>query len=129
MTPGKRIIELRESIDINQTELAQKIEINRSVLNRIEQGTRAIRDDELKKLADFFHVSTDYLLGRDEEQPTDDIARTLLQSEEKEKTPNRTIEMLRTYAALPPDKKVCAREYISFLSNTCQNKQPIQQDK
>lgn len=129
MTPGERIIELRESIDINQTELAQKIEINRSVLNRIEQGTRAIRDDELKKFADFFHVSTDYLLGRDEEQPTDDIARILLRSEEKEKTPNRTIEMLRTYAKLPPDKKSCAREYIAFLSNTCQNKQPIQQDK
>lgn len=63
MTPGARIANLRETMELNQTELAKKIEINRSVLNRIEQGTRPIRDDELKKIADFFHVSTDYLLG------------------------------------------------------------------
>ena len=69
MTPGKKIVELREARDMNQTELAQALEINRSVLNRIEQGTRPIRDDELKKLADYFHVTTDELLGRDAPAP------------------------------------------------------------
>ena len=63
MTPGAIIAELREAKDMNQTELAKELEINRSVLNRIELGTRPIRDDELKKIAKYFHVSTDYILG------------------------------------------------------------------
>lgn len=63
MTPGAIIAALREAKDMNQTELAKALEINRSVLNRIELGTRPIRDDELKKIANYFHVSTDYILG------------------------------------------------------------------
>ena len=61
---GKRIIDLRNDKDINQTQFADCIKINRSVLNRIELGTRSIRDDELSTIANFFNVSTDYLLGR-----------------------------------------------------------------
>lgn len=64
MSPGSKIRTLREAHDITQKELAQKIHINRSVLNRIELGTRAIRDDELKKIADFFGVTADSLLGK-----------------------------------------------------------------
>ncbi len=64
MSPGSKIRTLREAHDITQKDLAQKIHINRSVLNRIELGTRAIRDDELKKIADFFGVTADSLLGK-----------------------------------------------------------------
>ena len=69
MSIGKKIIELRESQGLTQSMLAEKININRSVLNRIELESRPIRADELKLIADFFHVSTDYLLGRDESAP------------------------------------------------------------
>lgn len=72
MIAGKRITELRESHGLTQTLLAEKININRSVLNRIELGTRAIRDTELLALARFFHVTTDYLLGN--ESPTESAA-------------------------------------------------------
>jgi repressor LexA len=64
MDVGQKIVHLREERDLTQKELAEKLEFNRSVLNRIEKGTRPIRDDELKKVADFFDVSIDYLLGR-----------------------------------------------------------------
>lgn len=64
MTTGETIMLLREKAELTQKELGEKLEINRSVINRIEQGTRPIRDDELKKIANFFNVSTDYLLGR-----------------------------------------------------------------
>ena len=62
---ASRIANLREGHDLNQKELADKLGINRSVLNRIEKGTRPIRDDELNLIANYFNVSTDYLLGRD----------------------------------------------------------------
>lgn len=63
MKVSNKIRALRETKDMTQTELANAVNINRSVLNRIENGSRPLRDDELKELARFFNVSTDYLLG------------------------------------------------------------------
>ena len=64
MTPiGNRIAKLREESELTQYELADKIKISKSVMNRIELGTRPVRDDELKAIALFFKVSADYLLG------------------------------------------------------------------
>lgn len=59
-----RIYELRQQKNLTQKELAKKLNINHSVLSRIETNERPIKDDELLKIADFFNVSTDYLLGR-----------------------------------------------------------------
>ena len=63
MSVSSKIIELRERHDLTQKELADKININRSVLNRIEKGTRPVRDEELKSFANFFDVPIGYLLG------------------------------------------------------------------
>mgnify|MGYP000844293477 FL=1 len=63
MTTGERIRNTREDMDILQQELADAVEMNVSVLSRIEKGTRPIRDDELKKIARKLGVTTDYLLG------------------------------------------------------------------
>lgn len=65
MDVSTKIAKLRKDFDLTQKELSDKIGINQSVLNRIEKGTRPIRYDELKNIADYFNVSTDYLLGRD----------------------------------------------------------------
>ena len=65
MSVASNIVTLRERQGLNQKELAEKLNINRSVLNRIENGTRPVRDDELKIIADYFNVSADYLLGRE----------------------------------------------------------------
>ncbi|NOL32071.1 helix-turn-helix transcriptional regulator [Bacillus altitudinis] len=66
MAVGERIIKLREQKQWNQKELAQKINMNVSVMNRIEKGTRPLTDIEIVKIAEVFGVSTDYLLtGKD----------------------------------------------------------------
>jgi len=124
------IRKLRKEKELSQANLAKELKVAQQTIGKWEKGITRPRPKMLEKIADYFHVSTDYLLGREDDQiPNDDIAKMLLQpANEKEKS-NRTIEMLKAYAALPPDKKVCAREYIAFLSNTCQNKQPIQQEK
>lgn len=64
MDAGKRILHLREQLGWSQKDLAEKVSIDKSVMNRIELGTRSIRDDELVKLADVLEVTTDYILGR-----------------------------------------------------------------
>ena len=68
MGTGNNIKKERERQYISQQDLAKKTNINVSVLNRIENETRALRDDELLKIANFFNVTTDYLLGN--ETPT-----------------------------------------------------------
>lgn len=42
---------LREQKGLTQYELAEKAHISKSVMNRIELGTRPIRDDELISFA------------------------------------------------------------------------------
>lgn len=61
---GKRIVTLREARNWTQRELAKRMNINVSVMNRIESGDRPIKDHELDKLATVLNVTTDYLLGR-----------------------------------------------------------------
>lgn len=65
MTTGKMVANIRESRGALQKELAGVINMNSVVLNRIEKDKRPARGDELKAIADYFDVSTDYLLGRD----------------------------------------------------------------
>lgn len=71
MTSGQRITKLRKERDLQQKEVAAAIGMNRIVLNRIELGKRPLRDDEAVALADFFHVTTDYLLKGVTAQPRD----------------------------------------------------------
>lgn len=67
MTLSERIVYLRECLDITQTELAKRLQMNRAVLNRIEKGTRHARADELERIVDVFGCSLDYILGRGEQ--------------------------------------------------------------
>lgn len=63
MTTGERIILTRENLGLSQKRLAEITDINKSVLSRIEAGSRPLRDDEIIKIAKALNVSTDFLLG------------------------------------------------------------------
>lgn len=64
MDVGQRIVMLRTQKQWSQRELAKRVDINVSVMNRIELGDRPIKDQELVNLANVLDVTTDYLLGR-----------------------------------------------------------------
>ncbi|MER1986615.1 MAG: helix-turn-helix transcriptional regulator [Solibacillus sp.] len=64
MDIGSKIISLREKRGWTQRELANRVNLNVSVMNRIESNERPIKDNELLTLANVLDVSTDYLLGR-----------------------------------------------------------------
>ena len=66
----KRMRDLREDHDKTQQEIAELLNMHRSVYRRYESGEREIPVWALIKLADYYRVSTDYLLGL-----TDDPAR------------------------------------------------------
>ena len=63
MSVGKRIASLRESRSLSQTQLAKKLNISTSTLGMYETDKRNPNNEMLKLLANFFHVTTDYLLG------------------------------------------------------------------
>lgn len=64
METYEKIKSLRENKNITQQEVADAINMNISVYKKVELGSRPIRENELAKIADFFNVSSDYLLGR-----------------------------------------------------------------
>ena len=61
---GKRLKELREEQGLSIQAFSKMIQMNASSICRWENGKQDITSDLLIRLADFFNVSTDYLLGR-----------------------------------------------------------------
>jgi transcriptional regulator with XRE-family HTH domain len=67
MNYGDRLKRLREDKKLSQQQLADRLNINRSTYARYELAQTQPDYDTLKKIADFFQVSIDYLLGRTDE--------------------------------------------------------------
>lgn len=59
-----RYTDLRIEKGISQTELASQLDCNKQYISKIESGERSLSLALLERYADFFNVSTDYLLGR-----------------------------------------------------------------
>lgn len=64
----KRIRDLREDSDKTQTEIAEHLRISQTMYARYERGANELPIRHLIKLADFYGVSTDYILGRTDNQ-------------------------------------------------------------
>ncbi len=59
-----RIRDLREDRDLRQIDVALATEIDQKTLSNYETGKTNPDSTALIRLADFFHVSIDYLVGR-----------------------------------------------------------------
>ncbi len=59
-----RLKDLREDKDMNQTQIAKLLFTSQTVYSRYERGVLTIPVEHLLILADFYGVSTDYILGR-----------------------------------------------------------------
>lgn len=62
----KRLKELREVKGLTQLQLAESLDIGRVSVSNYENGDRTPDADLIIMFADFFDVTTDYLLGRSE---------------------------------------------------------------
>lgn len=60
---ANRLVELRKSKNLTQYKLASDLGFSRGLIANYEQGTREPDYNMLKIIADFFGVSTDWLLG------------------------------------------------------------------
>lgn len=66
MNYRERMRELREDNDLTQSEVAKIINKSQQGYNHIEIGRAELKIDDLIKLCDFYKVSADYFIGRNE---------------------------------------------------------------
>ena len=59
-----RLAELRNDADIGQKEIGVLLKINQRTYSNYETGKREIPVHHLIVLADFYHTSIDYIVGR-----------------------------------------------------------------
>lgn len=106
-----RIKELRKTYNISQEKLAEEFEVERATISRWENGKTDPSNDDLLKLAQYFKVSLDYLLGRtlnptppDQKTQSPDILYRLKSSSENDifSTFNETIS---TYGKLSKEEQ------------------------
>jgi len=84
------IKDLRSDRELTQTEVARACKVSTQCISSLEAGTRNPTGSTLSALADFYSVSVDYLLGR-EESETYFQSTAVSQSEEE----RRLINMFR----------------------------------
>ena len=66
---GTTLKQMRLKSGMTQKDLAAKLGVTKSVVSYYELAERAPSPDTLIKLANLFHVSTDYLLGLEKAEP------------------------------------------------------------
>lgn len=63
-TMAKRLIQLREKNNFSQSFVARQIGVTPALISAYEKQERNPSINKLIALADIYHVSTDYILGR-----------------------------------------------------------------
>ena len=64
----KRIRELREDRELSQTQVAKMLGMSQTGYSKYETGENDLPTQVLKKLADFYGTSIDYMLERTDER-------------------------------------------------------------
>lgn len=85
---GDRLVSLRKEKRISQRELSKETGISSSLIAMYEIGKRTPGSDKIAALADYFDVTTDYLLGKSDYKK----GRIVTVAELKEFIPAETIE-------------------------------------
>ena len=102
---GNRLKLLRDEKGLTQEDLAKIIDVSPSAIGMYERDEREPNDDLTLKLADYFGVSTDYILGKSDIQNSTNTNNTY---EEK--------ELLKYYQKLNNLGKQTAITYVEGLT-------------
>lgn len=125
---GDRLRQLRNSEKITQQDLADKLDIARASVGYYESGTRAPDIEVLRKIAEHFAVTSDYLLGLSAHKNNDAQAEALSRLQQLEPRIRSMIQELENKLAncytsyfLNSDGYPYQRwfyEYLDFLKAT-----------
>lgn len=120
-----RLKELRLQHGYTQKELAIKLNVAQNTLCNWENGNRTVDEPTLQKLADFFDVSVDYLLGRTDEKKADtseDVSAEFLASLSPET--QKIYALIQQLNDLPEQTRREAMNYIRYVIDRSQSQPP-----
>lgn len=107
---GSILRELREEKDLLQVDLAKKLNITSQSLSQYELSKRMPDIEMINRLADFFNVSVDYLLGR-----TDIENSSILHVKKDETEYSVHNEISDEIGKLSPESQEDLEAYIKLL--------------
>jgi len=120
---GKRLRELRKQRNLTMKEFGNRFNLAESTISGYENETRKPDMDILKRFADFFEISVDYLLGRtDTLDDLDDEVLKLLND------PENGI-FFKDYLSAPEEKKKQLRDFMKFLLENEKERKPGDKQK
>ena len=108
------LYELRSERHLSQAKLAEKVGLSSAAIGTYENGTRMPSRETQEKLADFFNVPLDYLMGRDSKSTYYLNPETAETAQELFDNPDMRVLFDAARDARPEDLKKAA-EYLSFL--------------
>lgn len=112
---GARLLSLRKEKGASQADVAEYIGLTVAAYQNYENGRREAGYDTISKLADFYGVTTDYLLGR---EPAPNPFAELNLSEEDE------AKVVAKYMSLPPEIRACMLDVLVQLGDAAKKRHP-----
>lgn len=110
MSFAKILKELRMEKGITQDQLSEKTGLSHACIALLEVEKRSPTAQTLNALADYFKVSTDYLLGR-----TDDSDDVMIRTNVNEQ-PKDQKELNILYQSLAPVYRAQVLEYVRYMA-------------
>lgn len=109
-----RLKALRKESGKSQEGLARELGISRSCLANYENGIRLPDTDMLMRIADVFHVLTDYLIMRTD-HPTPELNEAELDETLRLKNHVKTLETSLDITRLAPEEQMLILDYYKYL--------------
>lgn len=109
---NSRIKELRKKRGLMQQRLASELGITQQMLSKYERDVTLIKVDVLKKIAKYFNVTTDYLLG------VSDVKRDLQRQMVMNETLDEYYDLVEVYKELDPYDKEMIWSIIQVVKRT-----------
>lgn len=117
MLIGEKIKELRKNSKITQEQLGNAIGVSKMAISYFEKGKKSPGRESLEKIADYFQVTTDYLLGRSEDPELNEEEDKIVSEEGK--------NIMSLIESLPEDERKKAWEqlemYVTYMKNKKNN--------
>ena len=111
-----RIKQLRENRGLIQEILASELGITQQMLSKYERDVLCIKVDVLKKIAEYFNVTTDYLLGISE------VKKDLQGQMKMNKTLDTYYDLIEIYKGLDEYDQEMVWSIMQTVKKTCEKR-------
>lgn len=111
-----RIKQLRENRGLMQEILASELGITQQMLSKYERDVLCIKVDVLKRIAEYFNVTTDYLLGVSE------VKRDLQGQMKVNKTLDTYYDLIEIYKGLDEYDQEMVWSIMQTVKKTCEKR-------